>query len=273
MSRSLGLVALLQELLPPELVPVVVAITTLGDVAVLLVVLTGLYWFRPEDRERAAWLLAIGLAALALTLGLKGLFGLARPPASLHLADAEGFGFPSGHALGSTVVWGGTALLGARWTRKRRLGLAGLLIGAISLSRVALGVHYLVDIVAGFAVGAALLVAGWVWLRDRPDLAMGLAVLLALGAGLAAGPTENVASALGGAVGGALAWIGRDSLPEFGGVAPTHALAVAPALGGLFIIGRALDPGAPVLFVLNAIVVGGVVATPAIGPWWAGRGD
>ena len=84
--------------------------------------------------------------------------------------------FPSGHALESTAVYGGLALTLGRRLRRRcpravvfALGVAlPLLIG---FSRVYLSVHYLTDVLAGWAAGLALaLLAGWAdrrW-RARP---------------------------------------------------------------------------------------------------------
>ncbi len=70
--------------------------------------------------------------------------------------------FPSGHALMAMVFYGLVAYLFTRSVRssgKRVIILvgAGLLIFLIGFSRVYLGVHWLSDIVAGWALGGVLL--------------------------------------------------------------------------------------------------------------------
>jgi membrane-associated phospholipid phosphatase len=80
------------------------------------------------------------------------------------------YGFPSGHALGSLVLYGFLAyLLGQRYPRRSGLiyGIAGAMIGAIGLSRLYLGVHYPTDILAGYAVGGLWLMICLGLLRSK----------------------------------------------------------------------------------------------------------
>ncbi len=104
----------------------------------------------------------IGL--LLLTSGsinniLKITFGLPRPYwVSSDIKAFEWrptFGLPSGHAQNALVIWGGLA----NWLRKRWLTITCiLLILLISVSRIYLGVHFPSDTLAGWLVGAILLV-------------------------------------------------------------------------------------------------------------------
>ena len=78
------------------------------------------------------------------------------------LATESSFSFPSGHALISLAVYGSIALVLARRLPRRgdRMLLyaaTGLLVLAIGFSRLYLGVHFLSDVLAGFAAGAAWL--------------------------------------------------------------------------------------------------------------------
>jgi undecaprenyl-diphosphatase len=78
------------------------------------------------------------------------------------LATESTFSFPSGHSLVSLAVYGSVALLLARRVRspgRRALLFAGtaLLVLAIGFSRLYLGVHFLSDVLAGYAAGAAWL--------------------------------------------------------------------------------------------------------------------
>ncbi|BEP17746.1 hypothetical protein PYJP_10980 [Pyrofollis japonicus] len=94
-----------------------------------------------------------------LTLGastgvlLKTLINLPRPPSSEWLVPASGPGFPSGHALMSTLFWG----IVAAETRSPLVLLGGSLsVAAVSASRLVLHVHYSRDIVGGIIVGSVL---------------------------------------------------------------------------------------------------------------------
>ena len=84
-----------------------------------------------------------------------------RPVVDHPVATAFGKSFPSGHAMGATVVYG--ALLVAFWTllprRARRPALAATvaLVLAVGTSRLLLGVHFLTDVVGGYLLGLAWL--------------------------------------------------------------------------------------------------------------------
>ena len=70
-----------------------------------------------------------------------------------HAADA---GFPSDHATASFAI--ATAIV----LRNRRWGIGALVLATLlSLTRVAIGVHYPSDVLAGAALGAASALALW----------------------------------------------------------------------------------------------------------------
>ncbi|HEX7154658.1 MAG TPA: phosphatase PAP2 family protein [Thermoanaerobaculia bacterium] len=96
-----------------------------------------------------------------LNLALKSFFARARPELAERLRDAHGYSFPSGHAMGSTIVFGALAYIAFRVLRRWRwraaaLSLAATMAVSISASRVYLGVHWISDVAAG-------LVAGTIW--------------------------------------------------------------------------------------------------------------
>lgn len=74
------------------------------------------------------------------------------------------FSFPSGHAMGSTLLYGALAAIMIwpmrqwRW-RVATVGAVALLVATICFSRVYLGVHYLSDVVAGCLAGVVWLVS------------------------------------------------------------------------------------------------------------------
>lgn len=93
--------------------------------------------------------------------GLKALFHRARPLDQV--IPATGYSLPSGHAFASAVFYGMLVYLVWRLVRPawaRALATVALvaLILAVGLSRVYLNVHFLTDVVAGWASGTAWLV-------------------------------------------------------------------------------------------------------------------
>ena len=106
------------------------------------------------------------MATIALVVGgglllnvlLKHAFHRARPAFDDPILTMDSFSFPSGHVAGSTVFYA----LGVCWViaqttqlRWRLLAVLGaaLMVALVAFSRMALGVHYLSDVVAAFAEG------------------------------------------------------------------------------------------------------------------------
>jgi undecaprenyl-diphosphatase len=157
----------------PWLTSVFSAITQLGNsvpiIVISVVALAVLAW-----RRRFAdmlFLLAAVLGAHLITTWVKLLVARHRPVLDDPLAIGTGFSFPSGHALVSTALYGAIALLIAAplEPRARRFVLAAAvaLVGLIGFSRLYLGVHYLSDVLAGFAIGLAWLALLSLVLRRR----------------------------------------------------------------------------------------------------------
>ena len=131
----------------------------------------------------AVYLVVTGTGALLLDPSLKTLVGRVRPIVDVPVASAPGDSFPSGHALGSIVAYGALLLVFLPAVRRRwrpyAVGFIGFLIVAIGVTRVALGVHYVSDVIAGWLLGAAWLgvtaYAFRVWRREvgRPERPLG----------------------------------------------------------------------------------------------------
>lgn len=291
-DRGVGVTEALGTLLSEPLVVLSALVTQLGDPWLYFVVLTALYLLAGRsdavDRDRAAFLIALAVGVVAVTTGLKYLFAYPRPPApetapGLDLVPsllqqayveavlAEGFGFPSGHALGATGIWGGTALVVDVWTRKRRLQVAGAVIAVVSLTRLTLGVHYLADVVAGVVLGVAYLAVAY-RIADggrAPGRAFDLGVVAAALCLLVAGVGFEPAAILGAAVGGWATWrvVGAGGPPDRP-LAPREAgvgLGVAVAAAAGFVALYSLRPIAPVAFLGGAVVLAGVLAAPLVG--------
>lgn len=158
-------------------------------VAILQVIsfLGGPPWFYLVTGLSAIWMYREGHPRLALFLVVTGLLGglidtivkilVDRPRPSLErpVASAHGKSFPSGHSMSSVVGYGSLLLvwlpvIAPRW---RRWVIAGttLLVLMIGFSRLGLGVHYISDVLGGFALGLAWLAASTaafsIWRVDR----------------------------------------------------------------------------------------------------------
>lgn len=195
----------IRETLPEVVVQALTYLTHLGDGAVLVGIAVLLYWFGSEQsRERRAFVLAIAVATLAFSAGLKGVFAIERPDAAFAPIDYPGYTFPSAHSFGAGAIYTALAATMTIGTRRARYTVASVLIVVIALSRVVLGVHYLADVVVGAALGIGLV---WVGLRyaRNPTLLFGIA-LVATVVALLLGSREFVTMALGASIGGLIAW-------------------------------------------------------------------
>lgn len=137
--------------LPPTWVGGLVGLTlvSLAAAAVLL---------REGRRWEAVWIVASVAAVQLLVAIVKTGYDRARPVDGAAIPTPTSSSFPSGHAAAGFVAAGAiAALVGARvrapvvWAAA---GLAALLIGA---SRIVLNVHFVSDVLAGFALGVACL--------------------------------------------------------------------------------------------------------------------
>jgi|GEM_PF-20909 len=149
----------------PSLDQVMLVITRLGNAEVVVptaLLVLGILWGRQEKRQVWTCLTAF-LGALVMNVSLKPWFMRPRPDLWPTLITETSYSFPSGHALGSTVLYGMIAyLLGRHFPRYRRgvYGAAIVLVVLISFSRLYLGVHWPSDIIAGLSIGFLWLMVG-----------------------------------------------------------------------------------------------------------------
>jgi membrane-associated phospholipid phosphatase len=291
-GHGIGAVGVAQDLLAP-FVPVFALLTQLGDVWFLLGLLATLYLGGDHlpglrdrlDRPRVAYVIALAIGALALSTGLKLLVGLPRPtgagtpvdvawvPGSLDplyegAVSTDGHGFPSGHALGATVVYGGLALVVGEGLTRRRLAATGVLVGAIGFARVVIGVHHLSSVLGGFAIGLAYLAV--VTRLTDGGRRVALAYLLAVFAGVFAlfggGFERDTVVALGTALGGRLTWQTMGAgVPDGPASTRDTGLLVVVGLttvGGLFGVIEGVEPPLSVTFLLAALLVGLLLVLP-----------
>jgi membrane-associated phospholipid phosphatase len=288
--RAVGVTEVLSAL-PGAVVVLFALITQLGDFWFTFLACGLLYWLGPWTpklgrgltRDRTAMVVALLAVAVALVVSLKGVFALPRPPgagtathaellpAALRgvyesMATGEGFGFPSGHATLSLLVWGGIAWALRVGTRRQRTAVAATIVALIGLSRLVLGVHYLADILAGFAIAGAALGIGLGVLKT-PERVFGLAAVVAVVGLLVTGVSRDSAGALGVAVAGAVIWsLLGEGIPE-----PTRQGVVITALLGVasvsFFLGVTfgLDPTPVVVTLLAGLGTGALLTLPLAG--------
>jgi membrane-associated phospholipid phosphatase len=148
----------------PTLVHVLQVVTDLGGnaVAVLVFTLTTVFLLIRGQRRLAAFAVATGVGLAVLVPVTKALIGRARPivenPVSELPSNAS---FPSGHAMVAIVTYGMLALLALPAVRRRArpwvVAAALLVVLVIGFTRLALGVHFVTDVLGGWFLGAGLL--------------------------------------------------------------------------------------------------------------------
>jgi uncharacterized protein (TIRG00374 family) len=143
-------------------------ITTFGDMLVLFALMLPLVGRHP----RLLWqLILCAVIATLLSQGIKYFLNMPRPPKVLDveqmilIGESHGwYSFPSGHTTAAFTLAGLLCL--QRWIPSK-IKIA-LLVGAllVGLSRIAVGVHWPQDVLAGVATGWLSAVAG-IFLADR----------------------------------------------------------------------------------------------------------
>ena len=156
--------------------PVMRAFTFLGSpyVVVPLVVAVVAWALRRRDYRAALVLVAVVVMTEMLNVLLKHTFSRARPTLWEEIANLHSsYSFPSGHSMAAAASYGMMGIVISRLApRHQRLLLVTLpaLIFMIGLSRVFLGRHWPTDVVAGFAAGGFMLLAGAITLDGLPSI-------------------------------------------------------------------------------------------------------
>jgi membrane-associated phospholipid phosphatase len=150
----------------PVLVVVAKVVSFLGVPAWFYVIVGGaaIYFWRRGRNRLSIYLVVTNLVGGALDTIVKLAVDRPRPELDEPIVNAFGKSFPSGHVMASTVGYG-TLLLAFMPLIPRRWRLPTVIayfiwIFAMALSRLSLGVHFVSDVLGGFILGLAWLVAG-----------------------------------------------------------------------------------------------------------------
>ena len=144
-------------------------LSSLGGIAVEgPIALLAMAWLLARRQPaQACWLFAaVGSGRLAVE-AIKAVLVRPRPPLFDRLAEVSSHSFPSSHTAGTLLTWLALALLISRpRPRSMLIAFALAFAAAIGWTRMALGVHWFSDVVAGY--GLAMLWAGVAarWLPD-----------------------------------------------------------------------------------------------------------
>lgn len=156
------------------------SVTWLGDPVVLTFVaaVAGVvFWVR----GRPAWAIYIWLTSSTgglLNRVMKNVFARERPTIDALAEEVSSYAFPSGHSMGSIVVYSALAWAAARvlpsWRKESLVTASAItLVVMIGTSRIYLGVHWLSDVLGGFAAGlawvATVTTAFELWLRRNAE--------------------------------------------------------------------------------------------------------
>jgi len=127
----------------------------------LLALLAALWLWHHGLGRTAAWLVVTMAVGGTLGIVLKQVFSRSRPEWPEAVTVISGYSFPSGHAVNSMLAAGCAVVLlrpGLGATGRRRLWTAtGAFVLLVGFDRMALGVHYLTDVLAGWALALAVL--------------------------------------------------------------------------------------------------------------------
>lgn len=262
-----------QEPFPGWAIDAFEIITDFGDPLFFVVLVSLIYWL--TDHETAIWAVAALTLAFGLTVGLKEVIAIERPPPSVQYIHAGGNGIPSGHTSGAVTIYGTLAALysvGPRWARYGAAAVFAVLIG---LSRVVLGVHYVADVVAGAVLGLAV-IAAVLWAREEgyspfPFFVAG-AVAALVGAVVSGFTYQSAVLQSGAGLAAAGCWVLIDPLPETSRRVMLACSVVAlPVVIGLSLIGLELFDSPLVLIASTAAAMSVVLTLPLAGSRVAAR--
>jgi len=177
---GLNFIIMVQQIDTPLLDSFFRAVTSLGDELFYLLLFPFLLWC--VDFYLGIRVGIIFLLSVYFNNGIKEIFQQPRPfdiLPEIQKVYASGYGFPSGHAQSSLVVWGSIAY----WKKQTWIRyLSVLLILLIGFSRIYLGVHFPTDILGGWLIGGLILgLSYFIFLKIKLDFILGNMIFKIIG--------------------------------------------------------------------------------------------
>lgn len=147
----------------PVLDYVMIAFTQIGTGPVLFASIgaVSLWAWKRGRWGYAIVLVTNSLVAIILNPLLKQVFSRARPTLFEVIARPDTYSFPSGHSMSAMSIYGAIAAVAIALRPSARLPIvlaATILIAGIGLSRAYLGVHWPMDVLAGWSAGVPFVV-------------------------------------------------------------------------------------------------------------------
>jgi len=129
-------------------------------VGIAIILILTFYFLRKKDSKKEMILYITTIfSCLIITNLLKIIIRRERPLEKL--LEVSGFSFPSSHSSISMVVYGYIILLIRRYYNGKYknlyIGICILLIILTGISRIYFNVHYITDVIAGYALGLIIL--------------------------------------------------------------------------------------------------------------------
>ncbi len=152
LTRSVELIAFLQNLRLGPVEYLFRAITFLGDDEFYMIFFSVLIWC--VNKSLGFWGAFVLLSSATVSNLIKDITLLERPPIEGVTHPEGSYAFPSGHTLTAVTVWG---YLGVRLKNKNFWIWVFAAVILIAFSRMVLGYHFLGDILGGFAFGIPFL--------------------------------------------------------------------------------------------------------------------
>lgn len=148
----------------PVLDIIMILFTKIGTGPVLIAAIAAVaFWSYKHGRRSYILILAANaVVAMAVTPVLKAIFARARPTLFEVIKRPDTYSFPSGHSMSAVVIYGSiaTVIIALRPTAKVPTVIcAGILMVGIGVSRVYLGAHWPMDVLAGWTSGVPFLLA------------------------------------------------------------------------------------------------------------------
>lgn len=153
------------------------ALTFIGTPIFLtaVVVISSVFLLRRHRHRLMAFLIVTSAGGGIIDSIVKIIVNRQRPNLANPLITVHGRSFPSGHVMSSTIVYGALLLIflpaiSKRW-RAPSIVAVFLLVVSIAVSRLALGAHFITDVIGGFVLGLAWLIASTaafsIWREER----------------------------------------------------------------------------------------------------------